>query len=134
MYRCERCGGTFASFKTPGQCPVCRGWASVRCDGCGYTAHANEFINNDNRCPKCGALVSVGGGSGSDAEGALDPEEASIALLVIFGLMCTVILGGMCAFWCHEFIVREFSLWGKVAMACFGAVALVWMLVSLFRD
>ena len=61
MYQCERCGGTFAHFKTPGQCPLCGVWASVRCTACGHTAHANVFINNADRCPQCGARVSVPG-------------------------------------------------------------------------
>jgi rubrerythrin len=65
MYLCERCHGTFASFTTPGQCPLCGTWAHVQCQGCRYTAHANEFINNNDRCPKCGSIVSVPGGSDS---------------------------------------------------------------------
>lgn len=61
MYKCERCGGVFAKFKTPGQCPLCGVWASVRCSGCGHTAHANVFIANGDQCPKCGARVPVPG-------------------------------------------------------------------------
>lgn len=60
MYKCERCGGTFTTFKTAGLCPHCGVRASVRCSDCAYTAHANEFINNRDRCPRCGARVSVG--------------------------------------------------------------------------
>lgn len=81
MYRCERCGGVFGSFTTPGQCPLCGVWASVRCTGCGYTGHANEFVKNNDRCPKCGARVSVPGGS--DAEGVLGC--AALVILVLIG-------------------------------------------------
>ena len=65
MFRCEKCGGTFAHFKTPGQCPLCGVWASVRCQRCRYTAHADQFINNNDACPKCGAKVSIPGGGSS---------------------------------------------------------------------
>jgi hypothetical protein len=63
MYGCERCGGTFAHFKTPGQCPLCGTWANVKCRrrGCGYVAPATEFIAHGDRCPKCGCVVVIGG-------------------------------------------------------------------------
>ena len=61
MYRCEQCGGTFEAFKTPGQCPLCGTWASVRCTNCGHTDAADAFISNGDRCPACGAAVSFPG-------------------------------------------------------------------------
>ncbi len=63
MYRCEKCGGTFAHFKTLGQCPLCGVWASVKCSGCGHIAQAKEFIDNGDKCTKCGAKVPMPGGS-----------------------------------------------------------------------
>jgi DNA-directed RNA polymerase subunit RPC12/RpoP len=63
MYKCERCGRTFEHFKTPGKCPLCGVWASVRCAACGHTDGANVFINNNNRCPKCGVYVPGPAGS-----------------------------------------------------------------------
>jgi hypothetical protein len=60
MYRCEGCGRTFQSFRTPGQCPLCGVWASVKCHGCGHTGPATEFINAGNTCPKCGIAVYFG--------------------------------------------------------------------------
>jgi len=62
MYHCERCKGTFARFKTPGQCPLCGMWASVRCNACGYTDDARQFIQNSDLCPNCGAKVALTGG------------------------------------------------------------------------
>ena len=59
MYKCERCGGAFATFKTPGQCPLCGVWASVRCDACGHIDKANIFISNGDSCPKCGSKVTI---------------------------------------------------------------------------
>lgn len=61
MYKCEACGGSFARFKTPGQCPLCQIWAFVQCNGCGYRAHANHFIDNGDVCPKCGMHVASPG-------------------------------------------------------------------------
>lgn len=69
MYKCERCGGSFAQFKTPGQCPLCGVWASVQCVACGFTAHANEFIRHSDQCPKCGARVAVPGRSADSSTG-----------------------------------------------------------------
>lgn len=66
MYQCERCGQAFARFKTPGQCPHCGVWASVRCNACRYTDAAQVFIDNGDRCPKCGSAVHVPGGQASD--------------------------------------------------------------------
>ncbi len=82
MYRCEACGGTFSRFKVAGQCPLCKVWASVRCDGCGYTAHANAFIKNGDRCPQCGARVAVPGGGGGELTG----RQALIGLAVLGAL------------------------------------------------
>lgn len=66
MYKCGKCGGSFAEFETPGQCPLCGGYSTgVRCNSCQYTGHMNEFIKNRNRCPQCGARVDVPGRSGS---------------------------------------------------------------------
>jgi hypothetical protein len=61
LYLCEKCLGTFERFDVAGQCPRCGVWACVRCKNCSFTAHANEFINNGNRCPKCGAVVHIPG-------------------------------------------------------------------------
>jgi hypothetical protein len=66
MYKCEKCRGTFEHFETPGQCPLCKVWASVRCDACGFTDAANKFIDNNDCCPKCGAKVSMSGGGSSE--------------------------------------------------------------------
>ena len=65
MYLCENCKGTFEHFKTPGMCPLCNVWASVRCEACKFTADANQFINNHDACPKCGAKVSIPGAGSS---------------------------------------------------------------------
>lgn len=61
MYRCENCKRTFARFVTPGQCPHCGVWASVRCTSCGYSAEATRFVDNGDRCPQCGKHVVVPG-------------------------------------------------------------------------
>ncbi len=85
MYSCQRCRGTFGQFRTPGQCPLCGVWASVRCSGCGHTAHANVFIANGDRCPKCGASVSIpGGGSGGNSGPDLTPaQERLVNILTV---------------------------------------------------
>jgi DNA-directed RNA polymerase subunit RPC12/RpoP len=90
MYKCERCGGTFAQFKTPGQCPLCGVWASVRCSGCGYTAHANEFVKNSDRCPQCGAQVSVPGSSGSLGSSDSNAVIGCIVLSAIGVIACAI--------------------------------------------
>ncbi len=84
MYRCETCGTIFAHFKTPGKCPHCGVWASVRCNTCRYTAPAQAFIDNGDRCPKCGAVVQVPGGQASnDIGGAI----GCLVLLVLAGIV-----------------------------------------------
>jgi hypothetical protein len=61
MYQCERCRGTFQFFQTPGQCPLCKTWASVRCDACRHIAPASVFIDAGNMCPRCGRAVYIVG-------------------------------------------------------------------------
>lgn len=61
MYKCEACSGTFAHFKTPGQCPLCHRWASVKCTGCGHIGSAITFIQNKDCCPSCGQHTNVPG-------------------------------------------------------------------------
>ena len=63
-YTCGRCGGSFAAFVTPGQCPLCGAWGNVRCTSCGYRDSARVFVENGNRCPNCGAEFDFGGGAG----------------------------------------------------------------------
>lgn len=76
MYQCSRCGGTFASFVTAGQCPLCGGWADVRCANCGHTDEANAFIAHGNRCPKCNAEVVLPGAA--DTRGSLSARDQAI--------------------------------------------------------
>lgn len=85
MYHCEMCGGDFYRFKTPGQCPLCKLYALVRCLGCQYIADATVFINNNDHCPKCGASVTV---PGSSALGVPEPVAAigCLGLLVLVGI------------------------------------------------
>lgn len=64
MYSCPSCHQTFEHFNTPGKCPHCGIYAGVRCGGCGYSASADTFISNNDRCPKCGAKVSIPGAAG----------------------------------------------------------------------
>jgi hypothetical protein len=63
-YTCDRCGGSFAAFVTPGQCPLCGAWGNVRCTNCGYRDAASVFIENGNRCPNCGAEIDLAGAAG----------------------------------------------------------------------
>lgn len=63
-YECGRCGGSFAAFVTPGQCPLCGAWVRVRCENCHYTDAASVFIESGNRCPNCGAEVDIVGAAG----------------------------------------------------------------------
>jgi hypothetical protein len=60
-YRCESCGGSFAAFDTPGQCPLCGAWVSVRCTSCQHIDTARAFIGNGNCCPNCGAGIDLAG-------------------------------------------------------------------------
>ena len=89
MYQCEKCGGTFEHFKAPGQCPLCKVWAIVRCQACNYTADAKEFINNNDSCPKCGAKVSVPGTKASSrcfvaTVAFADPDAAEVRTLRLY--------------------------------------------------
>jgi len=81
MYKCERCGGVFTVFKTPGQCPLCGVHASVKCADCGFIAHADRFIQNRDMCPKCGAQVVIPGGGSASSSGCV------IVLLLIGTLL-----------------------------------------------
>lgn len=83
MYRCERCGGTFASFETPGQCPLCGTWASVRCTNCGHTDVATAFTSNGNRCPSCNAAVSLPGAAGAPRVNGRDFVTGAGCLLLL---------------------------------------------------
>jgi ribosomal protein L32 len=58
MYQCSHCGATMS---TPlDRCPSCGILLSgVKCQSCGYVGGKNEFINNNNRCPKCNRAVHV---------------------------------------------------------------------------
>lgn len=58
MYKCGRCGGTFSQFKLSGQCSLCGTWARVGCYGC-----SQRFIDNGDRCSKCGSVIHVEGQS-----------------------------------------------------------------------
>jgi hypothetical protein len=60
-YVCENCDGSFLAFKTPGQCPLCGAWVSVRCTNCGHIDAASAFIDRGDRCPKCGAGIDFAG-------------------------------------------------------------------------
>jgi hypothetical protein len=80
MYICGKCDGTFVRFKTPGQCPLCGVWASVKCSTCGHIDTAKVFINNNDCCPKCGAYVSISAGSPSDLS---DKAAFSLFLFMI---------------------------------------------------
>lgn len=88
MYHCQACGHDFLWFKTAGQCPKCERWLSVRCSGCGYIAHANEFIRNGNRCPKCGASVGLGGSAGPMDASTKRILGISLAVLIVFMFLC----------------------------------------------
>ena len=77
MYRCENCGRTFQHFKVAGQCPLCNVYASVRCEACKYTAAADKFIQNGDRCPNCGAKVSLPHFTGSSTRAAEPPAGQS---------------------------------------------------------
>ena len=61
MYRCSNCGVTMS--QPLDRCPSCHVLlAGVKCQSCGYLGGKTEFVNNNNRCPKCGSPVrSVGG-------------------------------------------------------------------------
>ena len=81
-YFCPYCKGTFDHFKVPGQCPLCGRWAQVRCMACGYTADANVFVANRNRCPRCGKRVIIPGGD-SAGRSCLACLGCSLALAVV---------------------------------------------------
>lgn len=58
MYKCSNCGATMEYPHN--RCPSCHVLLSgVRCEGCGYTDTKHVFIENKNRCPKCGSVVNV---------------------------------------------------------------------------
>ena len=105
MYICGNCHRNFARFKTAGQCPLCGVWAEVRCTGCGYVASAQVFINNSNRCPRCGKLVAVDAAGSSwlsELQGPTGSYEPSVkAQFVIIGiaLVIAVCVAGLIANW-----------------------------------
>lgn len=40
------------------RCPQCNVLLSgVKCEACGYVGGKSEFIDNDNRCPKCNSVA-----------------------------------------------------------------------------
>jgi hypothetical protein len=58
MYKCSNCGETFP-FPVD-RCPRCRAILSgVHCENCNYTGGKTEFIENNNRCPKCNSVASI---------------------------------------------------------------------------
>jgi len=63
MYQCSKCNHTMSY--PPYRCPSCGVLLSgVKCQGCGYVGGKQEFISNNHRCPKCGSVVEIPGGSG----------------------------------------------------------------------
>lgn len=78
MYRCTNCGGSFSYFEKPGQCPLCKVWAVVKCTSCGFTDSAITFIQNLNKCPKCGAAISWQS----------DPAKPSKTVECIYNIVC----------------------------------------------
>ena len=63
MYKCSNCGHVMSYPHDT--CPNCHVLLSgVKCQGCGYTAVKQTFVENNHRCPQCGSIVRIGGGSG----------------------------------------------------------------------
>lgn len=58
MYYCEGCRGQFVQFERPNVCPLCGVRAGVQCLHCRFWGPAEQFISNQDRCPKCGASVT----------------------------------------------------------------------------
>lgn len=66
MYKCSNCGATMS--QPLDQCPSCHVLLSgVKCQSCQYIGGKTEFINNNNRCPKCGSHVNGIGGTPAQA-------------------------------------------------------------------
>ena len=59
LHVCEKCAGEFARYEVLGKCPLCGEWSIVACRSCGLQAGAKRFVENDCKCPRCGAKVSV---------------------------------------------------------------------------
>ena len=59
MYTCGSCGYD-VSDHPQGICPNCKvDLSGIRCLGCSNSGPKKVFVDNDNRCPKCGALVYI---------------------------------------------------------------------------
>lgn len=88
MYRCTTCGGSFETFVTPGQCPLCGTWAHVRCTNCRYTDAASVFTANGNRCPKCNAEVVLSGAT--DVRGSFSARDLAtgVGILLLLTSCC----------------------------------------------
>jgi hypothetical protein len=54
MYQCSNCGATM-SYPLD-SCPKCGvRLAGVKCKACGYLGTRDEFVRNEDRCPRCNA-------------------------------------------------------------------------------
>lgn len=140
MYRCVSgpgyagCGGEFAHFKIPGKCPLCGVWASVQCTACSYTASAKVFVDNADKCPRCGARVCVPG-SGAKPQTckgcgkSLAPSDVSCpqcgytprSVLIILGSVGLVFLSGAIFgfIYIQDPLGRNFVGFGAVILAGF---------------
>jgi hypothetical protein len=59
--KCDECGQSFTQYRAAGKCPKCGAWQEVRCENCGFTAAADEFLYGGGACPKCGQHTEVPG-------------------------------------------------------------------------
>lgn len=121
MYRCTRCDGTFQTFVTAGQCPLCGGWADVLCTNCGYTDAASVFAANGNRCPKCRTEVILPGAA--DLQGSFSAKD----LVTGVGILLLLTSCGMPFTMWDEIQRSGYVLLLVVVAAAAGAVAaLAW--------
>ncbi len=59
MYECPNCGRTMSHPLDRCPNPECGVlFSGIKCKNCDYWGGKNEFINNNNRCPKCDSPVS----------------------------------------------------------------------------
>lgn len=58
LYQCNRCGAKFQNLTTKHACPRC-GLSTIRCSTCGWISSTEDYINNGEKCPKCGSSVNV---------------------------------------------------------------------------
>lgn len=88
MYKCSNCGATMS--QPLDRCPSCRVLLSgVKCEACGYIGGKTEFINNNNRCPKCNTVAYIPSASHTSASTPSIPNRR----LIIFFL--AVIISGI---------------------------------------